>query len=478
MTVLKTIILGAILGMLVSPSHSNAFLSIPSSQATGGSVTPRLGVDSGGSIYLIWKEERDGQAGRIFFNRSTDRGKSWQQEARWLDREKPSGSRSSSPRLDSTGKGDVYSVWWTKRRDGKKDVLLSTSRDFGASFGPTVKLNHGHGAFPPEVSADGKGHVYVVWSDERTEEEDGSQRARSAGHRIYFNRSDDHGATWLAQDMKLGGDTAKRGRVVQAWPQIRSDDRGHVYVTWFDTRHGWGSVYFRASDDFGRTWREEVRLKGEEGDVEGPMEMAADDRGHVFIVWADNRDGEYGVYFVASTDHGKTWSKEVRLDVAKAKASRASLPTLAADPSGHVYVAWQDAKHGGWDIYLNTSSDFGKTWRPEGVRLNTGPPGEAEAQLPQIALDGKGTIAVAWQEDRGEDQQPGIYLTWSADFGKTWLNADIRADDQKSAEAGVRPQIAMFQDGDVVIAWEVTRQDRKDIVVKVLPPSVRQTSAR
>src|SRR5215510_5912260 len=248
MTILKMTILGAILGMLVTPSQSSAFLSSPSSQTTGGSVTPHLSVDSGGSIYLIWKEERDSQSGNISFSRSTDRGQSWQQDARWLDREKPAGSRSSTPRLDSDGKGHVSAVWWTKHRDGKKDVLMSTSSDFGASFGPTVKLNQGHGAFPPEVSADGKGHIYIVWSDERTEGGDGNRRERSGGHRIYFNRSDDYGATWLPQDMKLSGDAAGGRRIMQAWPQIRSDDRGHVYATWFDTRDGGGSVYFRASD--------------------------------------------------------------------------------------------------------------------------------------------------------------------------------------------------------------------------------------
>jgi hypothetical protein len=154
------------------------------------------------------------------------------------------------------------------------------------------------------------------------------------------------------------------------------------------------------------------------------------------------------------------------------------LPTLAADPSGHVYVAWQDARHGGWDIYLNMSSDFGKTWRTESVRLNAGPPGEAEAQLPKIALDGQGTVAVAWQEDRGDDQQEGIYLTWSTDFGKTWLNPDIRVDAQESGGAALNPQVAMLRDGTSVIAWQVTPQARKDIAVKVLAPSLRQTSAR
>jgi hypothetical protein len=340
MTTLKTILLGAILGMLLSPSHRHAFLANPASPASGGSVTPRLRMDPGGSIYLIWKDARDSQPGHIFFKSSTDRGQSWPPDARGLDRETPGGSRSSSPRVDSDGHGHVYAVWWTKHRDGTKDVLASTSRDCGVSFGPTVKVNADAGAFPPELSSDGHDHLYVVWADERTDGGEKSPRGRSQGHRIYFNRSDDHGATWLAQDLQLSGEAAGRGRVMQAWPQIRSDDHGHVYVIWFDTRDGEGSVYFRASDDFGRTWREERRVKGAAGNVEGPMQLAADAQGHLAIAWADNRDGEYGIYLVASTDHGRTWSTEARLDVAKAKASRASVPTLAADPAGHVYVAW------------------------------------------------------------------------------------------------------------------------------------------
>jgi hypothetical protein len=208
------------------------------------------------------------------------------------------------------------------------------------------------------------------------------------------------------------------------------------------------------------------------------MEMAADDQGHLYIAWADNRDGEYGIYLVASTDHGRTWTKETRLDVGKSKLSRASLPTLAADSAGRVYVVWQDSRHGGWDIYLNMSEDFGKTWHTQGVRLNAGPPGEAEARLPQIALNRQGTIAAVWQEDRGDDQQEGIYLTWSTDFGKTWLNPDIRVDEAKAGEGATQPQIGMLLDGAVVVAWEVTRQNRREIATKVLTPNLRQTSAR
>jgi BNR repeat-like domain len=182
------------------------------------------------------------------------------------------------------------------------------------------------------------------------------------------------------------------------------------------------------------------------------MRLAATDQGHLYVAWADTRGGEYGIYLVASTDYGRTWSGAVRLDVAKMKVARASLPTLAADAAGQVYVAWQDARHGGWDIYLNHSADFGKTWRPEGLRLNMGPAGEAEAQLPQLALNGTETIAVAWHEDRGAEQREGIYLTWSSDFGMTWPNADLRVDDPGAGGRAVKPQITMLPDGAAVLA--------------------------
>lgn len=474
-------IAGPILGLLLVASFGDAAFLKPSPDSKAGSVRPRLSIGPGGHISLVWAEERDGRSQDIFFNRSTDQGKTWQKEDRWLDQDKPAGSRSSAPQMHNDGKGHVYVVWRTKHQDGKKDILFTASKDFGATFGPKRKLNRGDGAFAPEISADGKGHVYVVWPDERAEGTVGGEgKKKRASHHIYFTRSDDHGESWPDQEIKLNGGPEDPSKpVMRGWPQIRSDDQGHVSVAWFDNRDGWGTIYFRASGDFGKTWQEERRLKEEtKGDILGPIQMAGDDQGHLYVAWADNREGEYDIYLVASADFGRTWSKEVRLNAGRAKAARAMAPALAADDRGHIYVAWQDARHGGWDIYLNLSSDFGRTWLKEEIRLNTGPPGEAEAQWPHIALDGKGHVVVIWQENRGAEQEEGIYLTWSADFGRTWLKDDIRVDEQQPGQLSLKPQIAVLPQGTFVAAWEVERKGRKDIALKVLDLGARRSSAR
>jgi hypothetical protein len=468
-------ILGTILGLLFIVAASQAAFFNPSPDAQVNSVHPRLSIGPGGHIFLVWENERDGQSYDISFNRSTDQAKTWQKEDRWLDQDKPAGSRSSNPQIQSDGTGHVYIVWRTKHSDGRKDVVFTASKDFGATFRPKVKLNRESGAFAPVISADGKGHLYVVWTDERPEGRGGKPGRTYTNHNLYLNRSDDHGESWLAQDIKLNvGPQEPLNPVMRAWPQIRSDDQGNVSVAWFDNREGWGSIYFRASHDFGKTWQEERRLKaGSPGDILGPLQMAGDDQGRLYVAWADNREGEYHIYLSASADFGRTWSTEVQLDASKAKGRPSVAPILAADASGRVYAAWQDARHGGWDIYLNTSSDYGRSWRTADVRLNTGPPGEAEAQFPQIALDQKGNVAVAWQEDRGADQEEGIYLTWSGDLGKMWRNPDIRVDEPKPRETRLRPQLAVLQQGTVIVAWEVTREGRKDIALKVLDLGAR-----
>ena len=471
-------ILGTLLGLLLINAASQEAVLNPSPDAQTSSFYPRLNIGPGGHIFLVWGKKGGELSYDIYFKRSTDQGTTWQQEDRWLDQDKPAGSWSTNPQMQSDGKGHVYVVWRTKQQDGRKAVLFTASKDFGATFGPKIKLNQGSGAFAPAVSVDGNGHLYVVWTDERPEGRSRGRRGRLANLNLYMNRSDDHGEGWLPQDIKLNGAPAKRiNPVMRAWPQIRNDDQGNVAVAWFDTRDGWGSIYFRASTDFGKTWQDEQRLKADApGDILGPLQMAGDDQGHLYVAWVDNREGEYHIYLAVSADFGRTWSKEARLDVNKTKGKQSVAPTLAADASGRVYVVWHDTRHGGWDIYLNVSLDYGRTWRTEDVRLNTGPPGEAGARFPQIALDKQGNVAVAWQEDRGAEQEEGVYLTWSEDFGTSWRKPDIRVDEPKSRETSFRPQIAVLRERTFLLAWDSRRQEQNDIALKVMNLGARESS--
>jgi len=62
----------------------------------------------------------------------------------------------------------------------------------------------------------------VAWEDWRNGEDD-----------IYFNYSDDYGATWPTTDIRLDVGDAP-GANDSENPRITSDGNGHVYVVWQD----------------------------------------------------------------------------------------------------------------------------------------------------------------------------------------------------------------------------------------------------
>ena len=130
-------VLGTIAGLLLGCAASNAVFLDPSPDAQTRFVRPRLNIGPGRHVSLVWEKERPGQSYDIYFTRSTDHGKTWQQAVRWLDQDKPAGSWSSDPQIQGDDKGHLYVVWRTRHRDGRKDVLFTASKDFGTTFGPT-----------------------------------------------------------------------------------------------------------------------------------------------------------------------------------------------------------------------------------------------------------------------------------------------------------------------------------------------------
>jgi len=90
--------------------------------------------------------------------------------------------------------------------------------------------------------------------------------------------------------------------------------------------------------------------------------------GRFYLTWVDAIDGFYRVMAASSSDAGMTWSPAVRLD-ADAGATDASVPTVAVDGRGTVGVAWYDRRadpsDGCYRLFFASSSDGGATFSPE-----------------------------------------------------------------------------------------------------------------
>jgi len=187
---------------------------------------------------------------------------------------------------------------------------------------------------------------------------------------------------------------------------------GFLHVVWWDRRDGCEEIYYKRSSDQGETWSADLRLTNDSASSGVPSIAAVDSALHV--VWVDNRDRNFEIYYKRSTDRGLTWSQDLRLTRDTAYSERAVVSSSGSD----VQVVWMDLRDRNWEIYCKRSTDQGTTWFPD-LRLTND---SAVSWYPSIASSGR-SVHVAWMDTRVGDAE--IYYKRSTDGGATW-SADIR----------------------------------------------------
>jgi hypothetical protein len=89
--------------------------------------------------------------------------------------------------------------------------------------------------------------------------------------------------------------------------------------------------------------------------------------GRLYLTWLDAADGFYRVMSAASADAGATWSTPVRVDPNESETD-ASNPVIAVDGRGTVGVAWYDRRadpsDGCYQLFFAASVDGAATFSP------------------------------------------------------------------------------------------------------------------
>jgi hypothetical protein len=455
-----------------------------------GESDPKVYVDSAGTVYRLWIGDSTGKGGDIRFQRSVDGGRTWTAAPVTLDRGKPPGARSMFPDLVAGADGRLMIVWRTKygEQRSRKELQFLASPDRGVTWpGPPRVLNQGGGAMSGGIAAGRDGLVVAAWYDERRTVPRGATRA-SRGFKIYVNRSEDSGLTWLPDGTELSGEAphdeggqgaASRRRkpgFISALPVVAADGRGGAFVAWIDNREGRTEVYFRASTDDGKSWGPEINVS--RGALSATNhQLLTDGENGVFLVWADGRHGPDDVFFARSEDGGKHWTAPTRLSRRPQGKTVSTFPHMALDPDGRVYVAWQDRRNGREDIYMNISADRGKTWLERDIRLDRDDPGTGISRTPYVVARKGKNVAVVWSDDRsGFDR---LLLNWSGDGGSTWLDEEVSVDDTIAARDRARNgRLAWDETGVLHAVWEVWKGDGQSVEKRVQYRRLTLTSDR
>ncbi len=292
-------------------------------------------------------------------------------------------------------------------------MMVQVSHDSGKTFTSPVPLTvSGSAQFDPQVKINAQGMVFVSYL---------------LGKVAVVQRSTDHGATWTSPvPVNVGirqGPNDKDGLAV---------DGSRVYVG-FDTTVGSGSRFFVAvSTDAGNTFTVSMMNTNYIGVVlNGGAAVGPD--GSVYLVWeaihqGGNALGPQDVLVTASHDHGATWSLSYvdrslppGPDCSAESCGYDYLGTgsaVAVDGAGTVFVAYNAPlyKEGPPYIWVRNSADGGKTWSSRTLVSTAGK--DAWHAFPSVAAGSSGDVRVDWMDNR-----TGAYNVWyrsSPNGGASW----------------------------------------------------------
>ena len=151
-----------------------------------------------------------------------------------------------------------------------------------------------------------------------------------------------------------------------------------MHAVWQDNRDGNYEIYYKRSTDGGSSWGADTRLTSDVAISEYSSVSVSGSVVHV--AWEDRRDGNYEIYYKRSTDGGSNWGTDTRLT----NNSAISYLSCVSVSGSVVHVVWQDDRDGNYEIYYKRSTDGGSSWGTD-TRLTNN---SAYSLIPSISVSG------------------------------------------------------------------------------------------
>jgi lysophospholipase L1-like esterase len=229
------------------------------------------------------------------------------------------------------------------------------------------------------------------------------------------------------------------------WPLIKEDAAGRVWIAWED----WENE--RSRIGFGQ-FQEGIFLNPRQiGRSEGfnfSPDFAFDQTGSPWLIWVFHSGSEDRIYAqdIPST---RRWL------LSSGPAFSISGPKILFDRDGSAWAFWNTTGESRGETVFRVFD--GKEWSPPRMipRETTFP-----CLNPDVAVDGRGIIWVAWSSYDGEDYE--IYLIpWD---GNKW-GKEIRVTDNR--EGDLFPSLGLDPGGDPVISWRRSSERGHEVRITV-----------
>ena len=233
------------------------------------------------------------------------------------------------------------------------------------------------------------------------------------------------------------------------FPENCSDDAGGAIIVWQDYTGFCYILHAQRIDSYGhRLWPANgVPLNGLTSGNQYFHRVIADGVGGAIVVWINDFWGSADVYAQrVDADGNLLWGTD-GLAVCVATGSKYE-PDLVSDGLGGAIFTWADSRGADIDIYVQRVNEGGTPlWTADGLIMTSAAGTQEE---PRITTDNYGGAIVAWEDNRGADQD--IYVRHVSAYGTVdWLGDGTPV----CVLAGWQelPVIASDGAGGAIIAW-------------------------
>jgi hypothetical protein len=160
-------------------SDSTSFTkSIQIDGGTNQQTRPSIATYGISTVYIVWRDERDGSSGDIYFDKSTDKGVNWGTDKR-VESTNKGAIVQDRPDIAVDAGGNIHIVW-EDLRSSNRQIYYANSTDGGSTFGTNIRVDDSQSNIEgrePSIDAGKTNKVYVTWKDNRNLNND-----------IYFSR--------------------------------------------------------------------------------------------------------------------------------------------------------------------------------------------------------------------------------------------------------------------------------------------------
>ncbi|MDR3635277.1 MAG: hypothetical protein P4L84_15845 [Isosphaeraceae bacterium] len=264
-------------------------------------------------------------------------------------------------------------------------------------------------------------------------------------------------------------------------PALAIAGDGAVVVTWSEFKDGNWDLFRRRYNPAKKSWSEPKRLTTDPGaDADAVLATAPD--GNVWLAWQAWRNGQADILLARVED------SDTAIKVSDSPANEWS-PALAIDKGGRIHVAFDTYQAGNYDVVLRTRGSDGTFAEP--IAVADSPLFEAR---PSLALDPSGSVWVAYEErtkDWGKDaenlqdgQGSTLYRSSAVRVRRVDGNRRFEAPDPVAQAAGPLrllnsfPRVATDRSGRVWLAYRHRQEPRNPPVGGVWIEQVTSLSGR